>query len=69
MWALVIDGEVEFFATREKARAAARVVAKHPTNKNARAFGPYKNVDGIARVHDARGMTRAEFFRTLREEA
>lgn len=50
MWKVICDDECWTFNTRDQARAWARKINNHPANANIRAFGPYSNVDGIARV-------------------
>jgi len=52
-WAVIIDDETEWYATRAAARAAAKWHNRHPANVDIRRFGvcnPYKNVTGRARV-------------------
>ena len=51
-WLVVCDDETHSFQSREKARKNARWQNGHPANVNIRMCGPYKNVDGIARVID-----------------
>jgi len=49
-WAVIIDDETEWYATRAAARAKAKWHNRHPANVDIRRFGPYKNVTGRARV-------------------
>ena len=49
-WRVKCDDEVWFFDTRNKARKFAKHLKNHPANKNIRAFGPYKNADGIVTI-------------------
>lgn len=51
-WSVEIDGERFAFRTRDEARQCAARHNRHPANVNIRTFGPYRNVDGTARVID-----------------
>jgi hypothetical protein len=51
-WVVECDGEMWEYRTREEAREQQRRVNGHPANSNIRKFGPYANVDGIARIID-----------------
>jgi len=52
-WVVECDGDKWRFSSRAAAREHAGWLNRHPSNTNIRAFGPYKNVDGRARVRDA----------------
>ena len=51
-WMVVCDDEKFRFTTRKAAREYASWLNRHPANTNTRQFGPYANVDGVARVID-----------------
>lgn len=51
-WLVECDDERFNYRSRERARAAAARLNSHPANVNIRAYGPYRNVDGRARVID-----------------
>ena len=56
-WGVVCDDERWVFSTRARAREWAARVNRHPANANIRMFGPYRNVDGVARLVDLRWET------------
>jgi|GEM_PF-5248857 len=49
-WLVECDDERRRFATRAQAREYAGWLNRHPANRDIRAHGPYRNVDGRARV-------------------
>ena len=51
-WLCVTDGGAKSFSSRAKARAEQSGSNGHPGSADIRAFGPYGNVDGEARVYD-----------------
>ena len=51
-WMVVCDDERRRFRTRAAARDWARGENAHPSNVDVRRFGPYRNVDGVARILD-----------------
>lgn len=51
-WAVEIDDEITFHYSRAEAREVAGWHNRHPANSAIRAHGPYRNVDGVARVID-----------------
>lgn len=57
-WVVECDGEQIPCRTRKGARALAKRMTAHPSNQDIQQFGPYSNVDGIARVVD-RGLPEA----------
>lgn len=68
-WLVVCDDEARSYKTRSAAKEAARSLQGHPANANIRAFGPYKNVDGEARVIDLGSPDEDGEYRWEPEEA
>ena len=59
-WLVECDDEHKSFSSRSAAREYAARLANHPANVNIRRFGPYKNVDGIARIIDLDGFQQRD---------
>lgn len=57
-WLVICDDETWRFRARGAARAFCRSLRAHPSNRDARRFGPYANVNGIPRVVDGWTITR-----------
>lgn len=51
-WLVDCDGDISTFASRAAAREHQAWLNRHPGNVDIRNFGPYTNVDGIARLVD-----------------